>query len=129
MTIKLTREEAQQVLDALLLHAAMDELEEEAIELLRARLAQPEPSVEPVAWRIRSIDPMRDWTLMYRCPTPETKFSNIEVQPLYTTPPQREWAKQIKGVRVDGCNVVVFAGNNDAARDLCGALLEEKNHG
>jgi len=91
MTIKLTREEAQQVLDALLLHAAMDELEEEAIELLRARLAQPEPSVEPVAWRIRSIDPMRDWTLMYRCPTPETKFSNIEVQPLYTAPPQREW--------------------------------------
>jgi len=26
-------------------------------------------------------------------------------------------------------DVVVFAGNNDAARDLCGALLEEKNHG
>ncbi len=37
------RELMQQVLDALLLHAAMDELEEEAIELLRARLAQPEP--------------------------------------------------------------------------------------
>ncbi len=50
MTITLTREEAQQVLDALLLHAAMDELEEEAIELLRARLAQPEP--EPAAWLI-----------------------------------------------------------------------------
>ncbi len=28
---------------------------------------------------------------MYRYPKSEAQFSNIEVQPLYTAPPQREW--------------------------------------
>jgi hypothetical protein len=50
MTITLTREEAQQVLDALEYHVAQTRpitRTQEAIETLRARLAQPEP--EPVA--------------------------------------------------------------------------------
>lgn len=121
-------------------------------EALRAALAQPEPEElgevipadeeqlkriakliepEPVAWRVidgegrinyvsRHKDSAESW-LQYD--------ATRRLEPLYTATPQREWAKQIKGVRVDGCNVVVFAGNNDAARDLCGALLEEKNHG
>ena len=56
----------------------------ETTEALRAALAQPEP--EPVAWRIRSTDPLRDWTLMYCYPRTEEKFSNMEIQPLYTKP-------------------------------------------
>jgi hypothetical protein len=50
MTITLTREEAQQVLDAMEYHVAQTRpitRTQEAIETLRARLAQPEP--EPVA--------------------------------------------------------------------------------
>jgi hypothetical protein len=46
---------------------------------------------EPVAWRIRCTDPMRDWVLMYRYPKTEEQFSNEEIQPLYTAPPQRTW--------------------------------------
>jgi hypothetical protein len=46
MNITLTREEAQQVLDAL--NGGGWTVKDYAVELLRARLAQPEP--EPVAW-------------------------------------------------------------------------------
>jgi len=48
---------------------------------------------EPVAWRIRCTDPMREWTLMYRYPKSEEQFSNIEIEPLYTTPQpaQKPW--------------------------------------
>ena len=81
MTITLTREEAQQVLDAMIPYqqkviattkeygvtVSVNNEIETAIEILRARLSAPEP--EPVA-----------------CPKePE----NIEE--LYTAPPQREW--------------------------------------
>jgi hypothetical protein len=45
---------------------------------------------EPVAWRIRCTDPLRDWVLMYRYPNAEQQFSNMEIQPLYTTPQQRK---------------------------------------
>ena len=49
-----------------------------------------QPEQEPVAWRIRCTDPMRDWVLMYRYPKTEEQFSNMEIQSLYTTPPQRK---------------------------------------
>jgi len=52
---------------------------------MKEALAQTEQ--EPVAWRIRCTDPMRDWVLMYRHPKTEEQFSNMEIQPLYTTPP------------------------------------------
>ena len=54
------------------------------MEALRAALEQPEQ--EPVAWRIRCINPVLDWVLMYSRPTTEEKFSNMEVQPLYPPP-------------------------------------------
>jgi len=39
-----------------------------------------------------------------------------------------DWRKLIQGVRVDGDTVVIkVKGGNDAARDLCGALIEEIN--
>ena len=70
MTITLTREEAQQVLDALEAeHSAIYGTSQtvKATELLRARLAQPEP--EPVQ---------------------KTAVWNIKY-PDYTAPPQRNW--------------------------------------
>jgi hypothetical protein len=78
MTITLTREEAQQVLDALEKHI----FEYETTELLRARLSAPEP--EPVAWL--SVDSIGERYLCFSRPK-----DNDSVQPLYTTPPQREW--------------------------------------
>jgi len=38
------------------------------------------------------------------------------------------WANLIQGVRVDGDTVIIKVKNgNDAARELCGALIEEIN--
>jgi hypothetical protein len=75
MTITLTREEAQQVLDVLndvryrieFGQMNLSDDTDAAIETLRARLAQPEP--EPVAWMML-----------------ENKLV-----PIHTAPPQREW--------------------------------------
>ena len=85
MTITLTREEAQQVLDALEAeHSAIYGTSQtvKAIELLRAKLAQPEP--EPVAWTVSGLitDFSRDFSAY------QTK---TYTRPLYTAPPQREW--------------------------------------
>jgi hypothetical protein len=86
MTITLTREEAQQVLETLTFldprSLAASELQDDAIEILRARLAQPEP--EPVAWTVGGLitDFSRDFSAY------KTK---AYTRPLYTTPPQREW--------------------------------------
>jgi len=94
MTITLTREEAQQVLDAMQ-HARVfvtsrekikqpegSDLYNEAIETLRARLSQPES--EPVAWTVGGLitDFSRDFSA-YKTKT--------YTRPLYTAPPQREW--------------------------------------
>jgi len=84
------------------------------------KLAQPEQ--EPVAWMndstpsgifARHIDGARN----FGCTIP-----------LYTTPPQRTWVGLMRGVRVEGDTVVISVkGGNDAARELCGALIEEMN--
>ncbi len=78
------KELLRQALDALLLHAAIDETEEEVISALRLRLAQPES--EPVAWRIwRSSR----WCFAY---SPNRHLcSDEQWEPVYTAPPQREW--------------------------------------
>jgi hypothetical protein len=112
MTTTLTREEAQQVLDALNScgedwvadgewETQVDDYDHElvakALEILRARLAQPEP--EPVAWSVTlegdhignfyikqqdaeeaMHDLNKDWPQWVR-----------KAVPLYTAPPQREW--------------------------------------
>ena len=42
--------------------------------------------------------------------------------------PQRTWVGLMRGVRVDGDTVVISVkGDNDEARKLCGALIEEMN--
>ena len=108
-----------------------------SIEALRAVLAQPEQ--EPVAWMYDWYDEtedidgvpvggiINDWISKDYDEAHSPTMGCHNIRPLYTAPPQHEWQGLIKGVRVDGCNVVVFAGNNDAARDLCGVLLKEKN--
>jgi len=41
---------------------------------------------------------------------------------------QRTWVGLMRGVRVDGDTVVISVkGGNDAARELCGALIGEMN--
>ena len=96
--ITLTREEAQQVLDALENIAAdltkttwgAYELQKQLIETFRARLAQPDvPEVcfgntEPVAW----FSKRPDNTIAIKISGKPTE-GNWE--PLYTAPPQREW--------------------------------------
>ena len=53
---------------------------------------------------------------------------NESCKPLYTTPPQRKWVGLMRGVRVDGDNVVITVkGGNESARQLCAELLKEKN--
>ena len=89
MTITLTREEVQQVLDAL--DEYRDSTEDfrvanrciSLIKTLRARLAQPEP--EPVAWLNKTKH--GTWSAdALKCEGDEPS------EPLYTAPPQRkEW--------------------------------------
>ena len=120
MTITLTREEAQQVLDAL---ECMNEGAFNAeIKLLRARLAQPEPDFDWKDMYEKEKRRREMWTAKYEKdirkleravptaqPEPEpvawtvggliTDFSRdfsayktkTYTRPLYTAPPQREW--------------------------------------
>ena len=91
MTITLTREEAQQVLDALInakgyiFYNVLDDKGnryDTAIEFLRARLSAPEP--EPVAWMNESDIGKTDWKVWAHGKPTAT-------MPLYAAPPQREW--------------------------------------
>jgi hypothetical protein len=82
--ITLTREEAQQVLHSLLNYPMT---EGKAIELLRAKLNEPEQ--EPVAWGIANTRPTEKQSLMMVM-LDEPEPSHMVV-PLYTAPPHREW--------------------------------------
>jgi hypothetical protein len=81
--ITLTRGEAQNVLNLLIVW--LDEQEEPdtetAIETLRAKLSEPEP--EPVAWKMKGVPAFHQGKSR---PTPAEMW-----EPLYTAPPQREW--------------------------------------
>ena len=47
---------------------------------------------------------------------------------LSATPQQRTWVGLMRGVRVEGDNVIISVHyGNDAARQVCGALIEEMN--
>lgn len=109
--INLTRKEAEELLHALLRHDALDETEEDAIELLRARLAQPEKEQEPVAiirfkTELRTISGasmglgcsdgyvtdryLKPEFVDYRMHYPQqTQFKDGDL--LYAAPPQREF--------------------------------------
>ncbi len=108
--ITLTREEAQQVLDALEKHI----FEYETTKLLRARLAQPEP--EPVAW-LHSFTGY-GWQVV-----PEKLYPTD--QPLYTAPPQREW----QGLTDEEAEQIVddYWHDVDMFIEAIEAKLKEKN--
>ena len=60
-------------------------------------------------------------------PTDSDKMVYVSRQYDFEATP-RTWAKLIRGVRVEGDTVVISVkGGNDAARELCGALIEEMN--
>jgi hypothetical protein len=91
MTITLTREEAQQVLDALEWNLPVIEdfgdkeqlhKQHKSIETLRARLAQPEPEPGCI------VENGRVHGLVKSKPA---VMNADKWQPLYTTPPQRNW--------------------------------------
>lgn len=102
MTITLTREEAQQVLDALIWTTGSEDFSETgkarvgaikvlfpAIETLRARLAQPEP--EPVAWMFVNKFDGGEYLRKHSGEGLSNK-DEFDIKPLYTAPPQRkEW--------------------------------------
>ena len=132
MTITLTREEAQQVLEHLddLVDAQQWEIDmhstqygegykpqrmkhmkeqlantNKTIELLRTRLAQPES--EPIAYKVG------DATVYIK-------------PPIYTAPPQREW----QGLTDDERTYLAWESNNGPhCVAMTEALLKEKNNG
>jgi hypothetical protein len=125
MTITLTREEAQQVLDALADAAGCVQENyqpghlghgwSKQIETLRARLAQPEP--EPVAWM------NEDASVVYLDSLVSCKHPDHT--PLYTAPPQREW----QGLTDEEAEILIDAHWEDLLMliELIEAKLKQKN--
>ena len=122
MTITLTREEAQQVLDALVFATPSGfgpaEVYKDAVVLLQNRLAQPEPEPVATVW-VQAGDIQSQ--IRPGLP-PGTK--------LYTAPPQREWVgiedEEIRRTdhhRVDGAYDYSFKQGARWAE----AKLKEKN--
>ena len=131
MTITLTREEAQQVLDALANAAWCVQRNnlppddghdwDKEIELLRARLAQPEP--EPVAWYYAGSD--IEWhSIALNADLDDAQKANCT--PLYTAPPQREWQgltdEELRDI-FDSCQI----GERGYVAAMVEAKLKEKN--
>ena len=108
----------------------------EAVEALRARLAQPEP--EPVAWGVdegegRCIS-LHDLYFVKKDADhmAELKGTHAKVVALYTTPPQREWV----GLTDEEAKKTFKKHNCTISADLAGILaraieakLKEKNNG
>jgi|LakMenEpi03Aug12_release.lakeMendotaPanAssembly.Ray.scaffolds.fasta_scaffold02114_52 hypothetical protein len=98
MTITLTREEAQQVLDAIaaakgyIYHNVLGDKEnqyDKAIETLRARLSAPES--EPYGYIAR-----RNWKMPVFIEADNVEatglpYDNADYEPVFKAPPQREW--------------------------------------
>lgn len=131
MTITLTREEAQQILDALEWIAnqrtggMIQRKATEPIETLRTSLAQPEP--EPYGYISR-----RNWKMPVFIEADNVEaaglpYNNADYEPVFKAPPQREWVGLIQGVRVEGDTVIISTKANESARRLCNELLTEKN--
>ena len=118
MTITLTREEAQQVLDDLEALTAYIQgidkgivLKIQSIKTLRARLSAPEP--EPLEyWNAVegwvNLDEVRQHFDSVSCGTIYKKPGEGR-QPLYTAPPQREW----QGLTDEEIKDILDCGNSN----------------
>jgi hypothetical protein len=123
MTITLTREEAQQMLNAL--EAALSDDQpyiarcKQTAETFRARLAQPEPA--PVAWCI--VENGRIHGLVKSKPA----VMNAEKwQPLYIAPPQQEWVGLTHEEKME---ILTRSITAPSRIDVAEAMLKEKNNG
>jgi hypothetical protein len=107
MNITLTREEAQQVLDAL---QCVTPDWQKAVETLRSRIAQPEP--EPVAWlnKDRSSIEVSIMSAEY--------MKNAGFEPLYTAPPQHD------DIYEEGCTPTDFRVLREANARMAQELFE-----
>ena len=127
--ITLTREEAQQVLDALadaawcVQHNNLPPDEghdwDKELELLRVRLSAPEP--EPVAYRVWG----RMGGISFRHTKPhESEY--VEWDELYPAPPQRKWQGLTDEEIMDACSAV-WAAHPVEVGNVVQDLLKEKN--
>ena len=108
--------------DVRVIESGIEELEQEN-RLLRARNERLEQS-ERVQWGV-------DWNKDGSCASiiKRTPGGGIEVVAVEYGP-QRTWPALMRGVRVEGDTVVITVkGGNEAARELCGALIEEMSRG
>jgi len=71
---------------------------------------------EPVAWADHGVV---NWIA-------DKQFQHAAL--LYEHPQQRTWVGLMRGVRVEGDNVIISVHyGNDAARQVCGELIKEMN--
>ena len=154
MTITLTREEAQQVLDAFAWELGGEPIGTEiqkSVDLLRARLAQPElepelklistgvthiystgapvaqPEPEPVAWFTEDHREDKSATTYSKKMAGRWKEKGWPVTPLYTAPPQRkEWQGLTDEEIMDACSAV-WASHPIEVANVVQDLLKEKN--
>lgn len=85
----------------------------------KAHRAEAQPEQEPVACKRCKQLEEQGYDLLGKL-----KVANIKL----SMRSQRIWAGLMRGVRVEGDTVVIKVKNgNDAARKLCGALIEEMN--
>jgi hypothetical protein len=117
--ITLTREEAQQVLDAL--EAALSDDQpyivscKQTVETLRARLAQPEP--KPIAYLCENAVGHK----YFRWKKPQSIFKPIA---LYTAPPQREWVGLTHEEKME---ILTRSITAPSRIEVAEAMLKEKN--
>ena len=82
-------------------------------------MVKPAPVQEPVAWV--EYETGNNTKRPQNCGTGYCSCIECVMEP-----PQRTWVGLMRGVRVDGDTVVITVkGGNDAARGLCGDLLNE----
>jgi len=119
MTITLTREETQHVLNAL--EAALSDDQpyivscKQTVETLRARLAQPEP--KPIAYLCENAVGHK----YFRWKKPQSIFKPIA---LYTAPPQREWVGLTHEEKME---ILTRSITAPSRIDVAEAMLKEKN--
>ena len=100
---------------------------DQAITAIKEALAQPEQ--EPVAVYGYCPECGEKGVQRERRPNGNDKCVNGHTySSSKSTLPQRTWVGLMRGVRVEGDTLVITVkGGNDAARELCGALIEEMN--
>jgi hypothetical protein len=98
----------------------------QAIEALRAALAQPEP--KPVAWMLTELDgtPLIDCGDLVVKQRPVLVSDKTDCIPLYAAPPQREWVGLTHEEKME---ILTRSITAPSRIDVAEAALKEKNSG